>query len=235
MFIGVLLVLTGFFGGWFLGLFYKDLDCKNIAPEDLGKSVKTDILVYYESIEMEGKALQYIGSLRTGDGNEILLVFTGLSEDDENLYYSKALQHVAITGRLRAMTDAEYNEICEKIYAEYDHIYEEKKNAGEWENVTLERFHQRLTELIVPYAIDVTSVSAFNWIPFIPFGIVIFFVSLLFEICFVFKLKKRVVIPVVFAILILIPVVLFFNHIRTMLSVKKVSGGLYTMKKLCVH
>ena len=230
MFIGVLLVLTGFFGGWFLGLFYKDLDCKNIAPEDLGKSVKTDILVYYENIEMEGKALQYIGSLRTGDGNEILLVFTGLSEDDKNLYYSKALQHVAITGRLRAMTDAEYNEICEKLYAEYDHIYEEKKNAGEWEKVTLEQFHQRLTELIVPYSIDVTSVSAFNWIPFIPFGIVIFFVSLLFEICFVFKLKKRVVIPVVFAILILIPVVLFFNHIRTMLSVKKVSSGLYTMK-----
>ena len=30
MFIGILLVLAGFFGGWFIGLFYKDLDYKNI-------------------------------------------------------------------------------------------------------------------------------------------------------------------------------------------------------------
>ena len=36
--------------------------------------------------------------------------------------------------------------------------------------------------------------------------------------------------PVAFVIMILIPAVMFFGHIRTMLSVKKVTDGLYTMK-----
>ena len=46
MLAGILLVLTGLFGGWFVGLFYKDFDYKNIKPEDLGKEIKTDIKVY---------------------------------------------------------------------------------------------------------------------------------------------------------------------------------------------
>ena len=37
MLIGVLLVLAGFFGGWFLSLFSKEFDYKNIQPEDLGR------------------------------------------------------------------------------------------------------------------------------------------------------------------------------------------------------
>ncbi len=48
MLAGILLVLTGLFGGWFTGLFYKDFDYKNIKPEDLGKEIKTDIKVYYD-------------------------------------------------------------------------------------------------------------------------------------------------------------------------------------------
>ena len=46
MLAGILLVLTGLFGGWFVGLFYKDFDYKNIKPEDLEKEIKTDIKVY---------------------------------------------------------------------------------------------------------------------------------------------------------------------------------------------
>lgn len=46
MLAGILLVLTGLFGGWSVGLFYKDFDYKNIKPEDLGKEIKTDIKVY---------------------------------------------------------------------------------------------------------------------------------------------------------------------------------------------
>ena len=230
MFIGVLLVLAGFFGGWFFGLFSKDFDYKNLTAEDLGKNVKTDIQVYYDKIELDNKALQFFGNLSGDDYTEILLDFSGLNEDDKNLYFSKALQHVTIEGRLRAMTDSEYQELCEKIYETYDYIYERRKSEGEWENLTLELFHQRLTETVIPYCIDVTSVTAFNWVPFIPAGIAVFFVSLLFEICFVFKLKKRIVLPIVFGLIILVPAILFFNHIRTMLSVKKVSDGLYTMK-----
>ena len=48
MLIGILLVLAGFFGGWFISLFSKDFDYKNIQPDDLGKIVRTDIFVYYD-------------------------------------------------------------------------------------------------------------------------------------------------------------------------------------------
>ena len=52
MLAGVLLVLTGFFGGWFVGLFNKDFDFRNIKPEDVGQEIKTDIKVYYEPTEL---------------------------------------------------------------------------------------------------------------------------------------------------------------------------------------
>ena len=47
--LGILLVLTGFFGDWFLGLFSKSFDARSIKPEDLGKSIKSDIFVYYDN------------------------------------------------------------------------------------------------------------------------------------------------------------------------------------------
>ena len=52
MLAGLLLVLTGFFGGWFVGLFNKDFDFRNIKPEDVGQEIKTDIKVYYEPTEL---------------------------------------------------------------------------------------------------------------------------------------------------------------------------------------
>ena len=37
MFIGVLLVLLGFFGNWFFGLFKKGFDSQNIISADIGR------------------------------------------------------------------------------------------------------------------------------------------------------------------------------------------------------
>ena len=68
--------------------------------------------------------------------------------------------------------------------------------------------------------------------PFIPAGAILFLLSLIVEICFVFKLKKRIVLPVVYGLIILVPSVMLFNHIRTMLTVKKAGDGLYIMKNL---
>ncbi|MBQ1294721.1 MAG: hypothetical protein IIY21_11820, partial [Clostridiales bacterium] len=73
MFIGILLVLAGFFGGWFLGLFYKDLDYKNITPADMGKQIETDIQVYYDNIDVPDKTLQLLGGLNSDDYEFIIL------------------------------------------------------------------------------------------------------------------------------------------------------------------
>ena len=233
MLTGILLVLAGFFGGWFVGLFKKDFDCWNISKEDLGKSYKTDIKVDYDDLDIKNSALQNFGDQERVA--MILLDLSALSEKDRNLYYSKIGQHITIEGRLRALGDAEYNEVAESMYRQYDYIYYNKVEDGSWAGRTLEQFHERLiTELlpVLPYCFKVTSVRAFNWMPFIPAGAILFLLSLIVEICFVFKLKKRIVLPVVYGLIIIVPSVMLFNHIRTMLTIKKAGDGLYTMKNL---
>ena len=229
MFAGILLVLAGFFGGWFVGLFYEDFDFKTITPDDLGKNVETDIMVYYDDIDLEDKTLQLVGDM-SGDFKYILLDFSQAGDDTLQSYYSRNFQYITISGRLRAVDDAEYQEVAESLYRLYDYLYE-KNNLRE-RGVTLDEFHEFMLEPVIPYCIEVRSIDSFNWMPFIPVGIVIFVVALLFEICFIFKLKKRIVIPVVLGILILIPLIMFFDHIRTMLTINKVTDGLYTMTNL---
>lgn len=235
MLAGVLLVLTGFFGGWFVGVFNKDFDFRNIKPEDVGQEIKTDIKVYYEPTELQGRALQQFGALGDESSALIMLDFSGAGEEVERLYFSKYYQHITIRGRLRAMDDAEYSELCEKLYEDYDPYYYKNIEDGKWTDVSLEQFHEALINdllNLLPYCIEVSSIDAFNWLPFIPAGIILFLIAFTVEICFVFKLKKRIVLPIVYGILIIVPAVLLFNHIRTMLTVKKAGDGLYTMKNL---
>ncbi|MBR4948543.1 MAG: linear amide C-N hydrolase [Clostridiales bacterium] len=229
MFIGVLLVLLGIFGGRIFASSSTDFDYKNIKPGDLGKTVKTDILVYYDSLELDNKDLQFFGeNMEDEDYVFLLLDFSNLSAKEKKIYYAKFYQHITITGKLRAVDDAEYSEVCEALYKRYDYIYEEKKDPV----ITIDQFHELLTYNVLPYCIEVTSVKAFNWTPFIFIGAALFLIAFIVEICFVFKLKKRIVLPIVFALMIIIPAIMLFNHIRTMLSVKKVTDGFYTMKNL---
>ena len=239
MLTGILLVFAGLFGNRIAGMFSKGLDYKNIQPEDLGKEIRTDIVVYYDDIDIEHKALQFVGDITSEDDFAyILLDLSALSEEDEEVYYSMSIQHITIQGRLRAVGDAEYEETIESLYRYYDdYIYENindpEKNYTDAEKADLlEKSHEMLRNNVIPYCIDVKSIESFNWIPFIPIGAVLFVVSFIVEICFVFKLKKRIVLPVVFGLMIGIPAVMFFNHIRTILSVHKVSDSLYTMKNI---
>ena len=234
MLVGILLVLTGLFGGWFTGLFYKDFDFKNIKSEDLGKEIKTDIKVYYEPMEIPGRALQMFGDF-DGDSAFILLDFAGVGEKGERLYFSKYYQHITIQGKLRALDDAEYKDLCDRLYEAYDPYYYKNIESGKWKDVTLEEFHKTLIEDrigVLPYCMEVSSIGAINWLPFIPAGIVIFVLSLVVEICLVFKLKKRIVLPIVYGLLIVVPAVMFFTQIRTMLTIKKAGDGLYTMRNI---
>ena len=225
MFIGLLLILAGFFGNWFFGLFSKSIDTTNIKPEDIGSSIETDIMVYYENIDMGDKAAQFVGNFNTGEGAFMLIDLSSLSEADRELYFSNYGQHITIQGNIKGVTDEEMQEVFEKMYELYDPIFEEMNK-----DMTLEEFHRYLTEPFIPYCIEITSIGTFNWTPFIPAGIILFLSALVLEICFIFKLKKRIVLPIVYGLMVIIPVIMFFNHIRTMMSVKKVSDGFYTME-----
>ena len=233
MLAGILLVLAGIFGGSIAGLFFKGFDPKNITSDVIGKNIRTDIMVDYDDLDLENKAVQNFG-----DREEVYMItldLSGLSESDRRLYYSKITQHITIDGTLRPMGDDEYNEVAESMFRHYDYIYYNKVEDGSWAGRTLEEFHDKLIHEffpLLPYCFEVRSIDAFNWMPFIPAGIILFVLSLIVEICFVFKLKKRIVLPIVYGLLVVVPAALLFNHIRTMLTVKKAGDGLYTMKNI---
>ena len=221
MFIGILLVLAGFFGNWFTGLFKKGFDYKNIKPEDLGQNIETDIFVYYDDIDLKDKKLQVVGDIN-GDFAFILFDLSGMSEKDKQLYFRNMYKHITVQGRLRAVDDAEFKEVAECLYRLYDPMFYQRERFKEnGERVTLEEFRKVMTDPVIHYCIDVKTVGTFNWFPFIPAGAVLFLISFVLEICFVFKLKKKIVLPVVYGLMILIPSVLLFNHIRTMMTVNK--------------
>ena len=103
------------------------------------------------------------------------------------------------------------------------------------DGITREKFVENEMNAFTSYYFEVTdfhTVKPFVGTPFIAAGGVILFAALIFEICFVFKLKKRRVIPSVFAVIIVVSgtaSVILFNHIRTAMSIKAVGSGLYTM------
>ena len=237
MFIGILLVLAGFFGGWFLGLFYKDLDYKNITPADMGKQIETDIQVYYDNIDVPDKTLQLLGGLNSDDYKFIILDLSNLSEEDKETYYDSIIQHITIKGTLRAVDDEEYQEVIEALFELYDYMYYERLEQAKAEygenleaEFTLDQYHDYLRDSVIPYCIEVKSISTFNWIPFIPAGVLVFIIALILEICLVFKFKKRIVLPIVYGLMVIVPAIMFWNHIRTILTINKVADGFYTMK-----
>ena len=123
MFIGILMVLAGIFGGRIVSLFKQDFDYKNIKPEDLGKTITTDIQVYYEDIDLPDKALQVLGNINNDDAAMIVFDISALSKNDKDIYYSKTLQYITVTGSVRALSDEEYKEVSDSLFRFYEEVY----------------------------------------------------------------------------------------------------------------
>ena len=224
MLLGILLVLTGIFGGSIVGMFVNDIDLTNIKPEYLDKTIETDIAVNYDQLDLPDKTLQIFGYASGGDYKMIELDLSALSEADQRIYYASLGQHITITGTLRALDDEEFDEVTQSMYRHYDPIYYERDRK-----ITLDEFHEFIMQPVIPYCVEVTSIRTFNWMPFTVVGILVFVVTLVLMVCLVFKLKKKVVLPVVYSLMVIVPAILLFNHFRTMLSVHKLADGFYTM------
>lgn len=242
MFAGILLIAAGLYGGRITGLFKKNFDYRDLKPEDDGKTISTDIKVYYDKIDLKDKVMQLLGNMNGEDFRFAVLDLSALNAADKQVYFASATQSITIQARIRYLDEKALQEITESNYRYYeeamtDYIARKEQEANkqytEAERAEIvEWYHQKIMEPVIPYCIEVTSIRAFNWMPFIPAGILVFFISFVLEICFVFKLKKKIVLPVVFALMIIIPSVMLFNQIRTMLTIKKTGDGLYTMKNL---
>lgn len=242
MFAGILLVITGLYGGRIMGLFKKNFDHRNLKPEDDGTYVNTDMLVYFEILDLKDKVMQLSGSLNDENSKFIVLDLSALSSTDKQQYFSKATQSITIRGRIRYLDEKALNEIAESNYRYFEEAMNEyisrkeqeaNRKYTEAEKAEMVKwYHEKIMEAVIPYCIEVSSIRAFNWTLFIPAGILVFFLSFVLEVCFVFKLKKRIVLPIVFALMIIIPSVMLFNQIKTMLTIKKAGDGLYTMKNL---
>ena len=165
MLIGILLVLAGFFGGRIAGLFVKDFDYKNIQPEILGQTINTDIRVFYEDLDLPDKALQVLGDLSSDDAAMILVDLSALSESEKNAYYSKSLQNITISGTLRAVDDAEYQEVADSLFRFYEELYYDSLERQGLEDTQENRdyFREIMMAPVIPYCIEIKSIESVDF------------------------------------------------------------------------
>lgn len=143
-----------------------------------------------------------------------------------------------ITGVLCKYNAESEQQVKSALETQVREIYDENAEYLKeyFPEISREKFIEDELSAFTPYYFEVSDIiipKPFDGTPYIVAGGVILFFALLFEICFVFKLKKRIVFSSVFAVLFVISAtvsVILFDHIRTAVSVKEVGAGLYTMK-----
>ena len=143
-----------------------------------------------------------------------------------------------ITGILRKYDKENEQKVRSSLESRIEEYYDENCDyLKEYiPDITREKFLEDELNAFTHYyfeATDVLILKPFNGTPYIVSGAVILFFALLFGICFIFKLKKRIVFSSVLAVLVIISgtaSVILFDHIRTAVSIKEVGPGLYTMK-----
>lgn len=237
MLFGIIFILISFWGDLFLSFVYSEFDPSVVTSEDVGKSF---VITYQEDMLEVDENGPYIVTFYKEIGDEEYLtyfyVFDVSKLDSEERYIFETCIYgdktVNLKGVLRELDNETYIKATEVVTDYFDEIYDilyEAYGENIFE-VSKEELIAEEISTIAPYYFEITDVVSFNGEPFLIIGIVSLFVGLLLLICFVFKLKKRIVLPIVFAVVVVLPSVLFFNQLRMLLSMKKVDPGFYTAK-----
>lgn len=143
-----------------------------------------------------------------------------------------------VSGIIRRYETAQEQEQRSRLEAWVRSYFEEnlddiKKHLGE--SVTAEQLVEKELNSFTPYFFEATDVlfpAEFCGIPYITAGGLVLFAALVFEICFVFGLKKRKVAVSALgaaAVLLAAACIVLFNRIRTAVSVTEAGPGLYIM------
>ena len=215
-----------------------------ITDNDIGKKYRVPVLNGVLDVKPENFYLQAVADPDVTEENYIAFWFGldmgKISPKKTAMFLSAAAncEECCITGVLRKYDSEFEQQVSSSLEVQIGEYYDENEEIIKecLNEITREKFIENELSTFTTYYFEVTNVhisAPINGVPYIVTGSAVLFFSLIFEICFVFKLKKRKVIPSVFAALIVISgtaSVILFDHIRTAVSVKKVGPGIYTMK-----
>ena len=238
MLAGILLVVWGLCCNTIMGWFGKPFYPSQITSDDVGKKCTIQLSEETYGIQVDGFYLLCLADPGVSDEDYIgywcTFDVSSLSSDDLikfNTFIADNSFDLSVQGTIKEYSDADYIKAkgaATKFLSDY---YDEVVNVyGLDLGLSCDEFVEAELEYFMSYYVEINSIGGIDGVPFVIIGAVITAVGLLLEICFVFKLKKKIVLPVAFAVLIVIPGIVLFNHIRTIVSVKRVDNGIYSMR-----
>ncbi|MGN0608210.1 MAG: carcinine hydrolase/isopenicillin-N N-acyltransferase family protein [Oscillospiraceae bacterium] len=242
----VLLIAFGIWGDMIRNYVYRSKEefyPTKVTADNIGKKYRIAIIEATIDVEPENFYFQVLADPNVSEENYEAFWFgldmrkiaqkeaamlLSASENCEECYFTGILRKYDTEFEQQAKSSLE--SWAEEYYDENVELFKEY-----FAEITREKFIENELSAFTSYYFEVTDVNIpkpFNGTPYIVSSGIILFYALIFEICFVFKLKKRKIIPSVFAVLVIISgtaSVILFDHIRTAVSVKEVGPGLYTM------
>lgn len=243
----VLLMAFGIWGDMLRGFVYqaqKEFYPTKVTDNAIGKKYRIPIFEGTIDAEIDNLYLQVVTDPNVTEENYKAFWFgldmkrVGQKKAGMLLSAAENWEECYITGVL-CKYDAEFEQqVMSSLEVWAGEYYDENEEYFKeyLPDITRDKLIEDELNAFMPYYFEVTDVhipKPFNGNPYIVSGGIILFFALLFEICFVFKLKKRIVFSSVFAVLIVITgtaSIILVDHIRTAASIKEVGPGLYTMK-----
>lgn len=243
----VLLIAFGIWGDMLLSFGYQsqsEFYPTKASDNDIGKKYRIPIFDGTLDVEPENFYLQVVADPDVAEENYkafwlgLDMKKVGPKKAGMLLTAAENREECYITGILRKYNAEFEQHVRSSLEVKAGEYYDENIDYFKeyFPDITRDKIIEDELSAFTSYYFEVTDViipKPFNGTPYIVSGGIILFFALIFEISFVFKLKKRIVFSSVFAVLVIISgtaSVILFNHIRTAVSVKEVGPGLYTMK-----